>query len=154
MYGLDHAGIIGFSGFFLKGDLSHLDIKIPVYAYWLFQAAFAIAMATIVSGAVAERMRFTPYILFSLVATVVIYPVAGHWVWSSGGWLNKLGMLDFAGSAVVHSLGGWASLAAVLVLGPRTGKFTKTGGGQRTAGPQSALGGNGGLHSVVWLVWF
>lgn len=119
MYGLDKAGVIGWSGFFLKGDMEHLGLKIPVYAFWLFQAAFAIAMATIVSGAVAERMKFMPYLIFSLVATAVIYPIAGHWVWASGGWLNSLGMLDFAGSAVVHSLGGWASLAAVLVLGPR-----------------------------------
>ncbi len=125
MYGLDKAGIIGVSGFMLTGDLTHLGLKIPVYAFWLFQAAFAIAMATIVSGAVAERMKFAPYIVFSFLATVIIYPLAGHWVWSSAGWLNQLGMQDFAGSAVVHSLGGWASLAAVMVLGPRSGKYNK-----------------------------
>ncbi|MEM5769348.1 MAG: ammonium transporter, partial [Bacillota bacterium] len=84
MYGLDKASFVGTSGFFLQGDFAHLGLKIPVYAFWLFQAAFAIAMATIVSGAVAERMKFAPYIVFSLLATVVIYPVAGPWVWSSG----------------------------------------------------------------------
>lgn len=94
MYGLDAAGIIGLSGFFLQGDWSHLGLKIPHYAFWLFQAAFAIAVPTIVSGAVAERMKFAPYMLFSLLATVIIYPIAGHWIWSADGWLNKLGMLD------------------------------------------------------------
>lgn len=152
MYGLDVAGVIGISGFFLKGDLNHLDLKIPVYAYWLFQAAFAIAMATIVSGAVAERMKFAPYIVFSFIATVVIYPIAGHWVWSSGGWLYNLGMMDFAGSAVVHSLGGWASLAAVLVLGPRTGKYTKDGGVNVLPGHNLPLAALGAF--ILWFGWF
>lgn len=152
MYGLDQAGIIGWSGFFLKGDMAYLGLKIPVYAYWLFQAAFAIAMATIVSGAVAERMKFMPYLVFSLVATSFIYPIAGHWVWSSGGWLGKLGMLDFAGSAVVHSLGGWASLAAVLVLGPRTGKFGKDGVVHVLPGHNLPLAALGAF--LLWFGWF
>lgn len=152
MYGLDQAGIIGFSGFFLKGDMNHLGLKIPIYAYWLFQAAFAIAMATIVSGAVAERMKFAPYIVFSFMATVIIYPLAGHWVWSSEGWLNKLGMLDFAGSAVVHSLGGWASLAAVLVLGPRTGKYNKDGSMNIIPGHNLPLAALGAF--ILWFGWF
>jgi len=152
MYGVDKAGLIGWSGFFLKGDFTYLGLKIPLYAYWLFQAAFAIAVATIVSGAVAERMKFAPYIVFSLLATVVIYPVAGHWVWGSGGWLNKLGMLDFAGSAVVHSLGGWASLAAVLVLGPRTGKFGKDGAVHVLPGHNLPLAALGAF--LLWFGWF
>ncbi len=152
MYGLDKAGIIGFSGFFLQGNMDHLGLKIPVYAYWIFQAAFAIAMATIVSGAVAERMKFAPYIVFSFMATVVIYPMAGHWVWSSDGWLNKLGMLDFAGSAVVHSLGGWASLAAVLALGPRTGKFNKDGSMNIMPGHNLPLAALGAF--ILWFGWF
>ncbi|MBP2650191.1 MAG: nrgA 3 [Firmicutes bacterium] len=152
MYGIDQAGIIGSSGFFLKGDMSHLGLHIPVTAYWLFQGAFAIAMATIVSGAVAERMKFAPYIVFSLAATVLIYPIAGHWVWSSGGWLNKIGMLDFAGSAVVHSLGGWASLAAVLVLGPRTGKFAKDGSVNVLPGHNLPLAALGAF--ILWFGWF
>ena len=127
MYGADKFGMIGTSGFFLQGDFSHLGLKIPIYSFWLFQAAFAIAMATIISGAVAERMKFSPYLVFSLIATVFIYPLAGHWVWSPDGWLNKIGMLDFAGSAVVHSLGGWGALAAALVLGPRSGKYNRDG---------------------------
>ncbi|MDR3563825.1 MAG: ammonium transporter [Negativicutes bacterium] len=152
MYGLDKAGIIGISGFFLKGDLSHLGLRIPIYAYWLFQAAFAIAMATIVTGAVAERMKFSPYIVFSFVAAVIIYPMAGHWVWSADGWLNKLGMLDFAGSAVVHSLGGWASFAAVLVLGPRTGKYTKSGAVNVLPGHNLPLAALGAF--ILWVGWF
>ncbi|MCG9966709.1 ammonium transporter [Pelotomaculum terephthalicicum JT] len=127
MYGLDRAGVFGSSGFLIGGDLSHIQLRIPIYAYWLFQAAFAMAMASIVSGAVAERMKYGPYIIYTAVATALIYPIAGHWVWGVNGWLGKLGMLDFAGSAVVHAVGGWSALAAVLVLGPRTGKYNKDG---------------------------
>ncbi|MCL6639531.1 MAG: ammonium transporter [Firmicutes bacterium] len=127
MYGLDRAGLFGSSGFFIGGDLSHIQYRVPIYAYWLFQAAFAMAMASIVSGAVAERMKFGPYIIYTALAAGLIYPVAGHWVWGVDGWLGKLGMLDFAGSAVVHAVGGWSALAAVLVLGPRTGKYNEDG---------------------------
>ncbi|MFZ5596060.1 MAG: ammonium transporter [Bacillota bacterium] len=127
MYGLDRAGIIGCSGFFLAGGTDHISLKVPVYAYFIFQAAFAMAVASIVSGAVAERMKFSTYMIFTVIVTGVIYPVAGHWVWGAGGWLLKLGMLDFAGSAAVHAVGGWCSLAAVLVLGPRIGKYDEDG---------------------------
>jgi len=127
MYGLDRAGFFGSTGFFMDGDLNHIQLRIPVYAYWLFQAAFAMAMASIVSGAVAERMKYGPYIIYTALATALIYPIAGHWVWGVNGWLGKLGMMDFAGSAVVHAVGGWSALAAVLVLGPRTGKYNKDG---------------------------
>ncbi len=127
MYGADQAGLFGSSGFFIGGDLSHIKLNIPIYAYWIFQAAFAMAMASIVSGAVAERMKFGPYIIYTALAAGLIYPVAGHWVWAVGGWLGKMGMMDFAGSSVVHAVGGWSALAAVLVLGPRTGKFKEDG---------------------------
>lgn len=152
MYGADKAGLIGVTGFLVQGDFTHLGLKIPIYAFWLFQATFAIAMATIVSGAVAERMKFAPYIIFSLLATVLIYPLAGHWVWNSGGWLNKLGMLDFAGSAVVHSLGGWAALAAVLVLGPRAGKINKDGSINVMPGHNLPLAALGAF--ILWFGWF
>lgn len=152
MYGVDKFSMIGVSGFFLQGDFSYLGLRIPIYAFWLFQATFAIAMATIVSGAVAERMKFSPYLVFSLIATVVIYPLAGHWVWSSGGWLNQLGMLDFAGSAVVHSLGGWSALAAVLVLGPRSGKFNKDGSMNVMPGHNLPLAALGAF--ILWFGWF
>jgi len=127
MYGADQAGLFGSSGFFISGDLSHIKLNIPIYAYWIFQAAFAMAMASIVSGAVAERMKFGPYMIYTALAAGLIYPVAGHWVWGTGGWLAQMGMLDFAGSSAVHAVGGWSALAAVLVLGPRTGKFNKDG---------------------------
>lgn len=123
MYGMNQAGLFGTTGFFLSGNLGHIKLSIPIQAYWIFQAAFAIAMASIVSGAVAERMKYGPYILYTALAAAIIYPVAGHWVWGVGGWLNNMGMLDFAGSAVVHSVGGWSALAAVLALGPRTGRY-------------------------------
>ncbi len=127
MFGLDRAGIFGSSGFFLGGDLSHIQLRVPVYAYWIFQAAFAMAVASIVSGAVAERMKFKTYMIYTVLVTGLIYPISGHWVWGSGGWLASLGMLDFAGSAVVHAVGGWSALAAVLVLGPRAGKYDQDG---------------------------
>lgn len=152
MYGVDKAGLIGLSGFFLEGDLSHLKLGIPIYAYWLFQAAFAVAVATIVSGAVAERMKFGPYIIFSLIATALIYPVAGHWVWSSNGWLAQMGMLDFAGSSAVHAVGGWASLAAVLVLGPRIGKYNKDGSANAIQGHNIPLAALGAF--MLWFGWF
>ena len=138
--------------FFLQGDFSHLGLKIPIYAFWLFQAAFAIAMATIISGAVAERMKFSPYLVFSLIATVFIYPLAGHWVWSPDGWLNKIGMLDFAGSAVVHSLGGWGALAAALVLGPRSGKYNRDGSMNVMPGHNLPLAALGAF--ILWFGWF
>lgn len=127
MYGLDRSGLFGSTGFFITGDLGHIKLQIPIYAYWLFQAAFAVAMASIVSGAVAERMKFAPYIIYTALAAGIIYPVAGHWVWGSGGWLAQLGMMDFAGSAVVHAVGGWSSLAAVAVLGARSAKYNEDG---------------------------
>ena len=152
MYGADKFGMIGTSGFFLQGDFSHLGLKIPINAFWLFQAAFAIAMATIISGAVAERMKFSPYLVFSLIATVFIYPLAGHWVWSPDGWLNKIGMLDFAGSAVVHSLGGWGALAAALVLGPRSGKYNRDGSMNVMPGHNLPLAALGAF--ILWFGWF
>lgn len=152
MYGLGKAGIFGTTGAFLSGDFSHLGLKIPLYAYWIFQAAFAIAVATIVSGAVAERMKFGPYMLFSLLATAVIYPVAGHWVWNPDGWLAQLGMMDFAGSAAVHAVGGWASLAAVLVLGPRKGKYNKDGSPNVIPAHNLPLAALGAF--MLWFGWF
>ena len=152
MYGLDKAGIFGTTGFFIGGDLSHIQLRIPIYAYWIFQAAFAMAMASIVSGAVAERMKFSPYIIYTILATGLIYPIAGHWVWGVDGWLNKLGMLDFAGSAVVHAVGGWSSLAAVLVLGPRVGKYNEDGSINVMA-PHNLLLAFLGTY-LLWFGWF
>jgi Amt family ammonium transporter len=123
MYGLDKFGVFGTTGFFAIGDMSNLpfikQFGLPVEVYWMFQAAFAVAVATIVSGAVAERMKFTPYIIFSFVATALIYPIAGHLIWNPGGIFAKMGILDFAGSAAVLKSCTAGIIAAVLVLGPR-----------------------------------
>lgn len=127
MHGKDISGFIGTSGFMLGGDLSHIDLTISHDTFWLFQCAFVIAVISIVSGAVAERINFHAYILYTIAMTGLIYPIAGHWVWSTGGWLGKLGMIDFAGSAVIHALGGFAALAAALFIGPRIGKFADNG---------------------------
>ncbi len=152
MYGLDKAGLFGTSGFFMEGNLEHIQLRVPIYAYWLFQAAFAMAMASIVSGAVAERMRFSPYIIYTVLAAGLIYPLAGHWVWAAGGWLYNLGMLDFAGSAVVHAVGGWSALAAVMVLGPRTGKYNEDGSMNVLPAHNLHLAFLGTF--ILWFGWF
>ena len=156
MYGLDKFGVIGTTGFLLKGAMKNLDVLtkngLPVEAYWMFQAAFAVAVATIVSGAVAERMKFIPYIVFSFIATALIYPVAGHLIWNPGGIFARMGMLDFAGSAAVHAVGGWASLAAVMVLGPRIGKYKKDGSVNVISGHSMPLAALGAF--ILWFGWF
>lgn len=153
MYGADRMGLFGSSGFLFSGNgLVPAGTRVAPYAYWLFQAAFAVAVATIVSGAVAERMKFGPYIIFSFLATAVVYPIAGHWVWGQGGWLNRMGMLDFAGSSVVHAAGGWAALAAILVLGPRIGKYNKDGSPNVIPGHNIPLAALGAF--ILWVGWF
>lgn len=152
MYGLDVGHFVGWSNFFVSGSVEHLNLNIPVEAFWLFQAGFAMAMATIISGAVAGRMKFAPYIVFSVLASILIYPISGHWVWSSEGWLNRLGMIDFAGSAAVHALGGWGSLAAVLVLGPRFGKYNADGSDNVIPGHNLPLAALGAF--LLWFGWF
>lgn len=152
MYGLDKAGVFGTSGFFLNGDFSHLGLDIPIYAYWIFQAAFALAVASIVSGAVAERMKFAPYIVYTAAACAVIYPVAGHWIWSAEGWLYQMGMMDFAGSTAVHAVGGWSALAAVLVLGPRIGKYNSDGSVNVLPAHNMHLAALGAF--ILWFGWF
>lgn len=152
MYGLDRAGVFGASGFFLGGNLDHIQLRIPLYAFWLFQAAFAMAVASIISGTVAERMKFAPYMVFTFICTAVIYPVAGHWIWGSGGWLAEMGMLDFAGSAAVHAVGGMAALAAVLVLGPRKGKYNPDGTVNVIPAHNMHLAFLGTF--ILWVGWF
>jgi len=124
---------------------------VPFYAKFLFQLVFAGTAATIVSGAVAERVKFISFILFSFVIVGLIYPITGHWVWG-GGWLQKLGMWDFAGSTVVHSVGGWAALAGVLLLGPRLGKYREDGAVRPIFGHNMSTTALGVL--VLWFGWF
>jgi ammonium transporter, Amt family len=151
MYGTDLLGIVGISGFLLTGDLSHLDLTISIDAFWLFQGAFVIAVISIVSGAVAERINFRAYLLFVIIMTAFIYPIAGHWVWG-GGWLGKLGMQDFAGSAVIHALGGFAALAAAILVGPRKGKFTAEGFSSVALPSNLPLASVGAF--LLWFGWF
>lgn len=125
--------------------------SVPLFAKFFFQLVFAGTAATIVSGAVAERIKFLSFIVFSFVIVGFIYPVVGHWIWG-GGWLAKKGMWDFAGSAVVHSVGGWAALAGVIVLGPRLGKFTKAGKVNPIPGHNMSTATLGAL--ILWLGWF
>lgn len=124
---------------------------VPLLAKFFFQLVFCGTAATIVSGAVAERIKYKSFILFSFVMTMLIYPIVGHWVWG-GGWLAKLGMWDFAGSTVVHSVGGWAALAGILVLGPRFGKYTNGGTINPIPGHNLSLATIGTF--VLWLGWF
>ncbi|RAP75430.1 ammonium transporter [Paenibacillus montanisoli] len=152
MYGKDAGGLIGTTGFLLNGDLSHIAINISHETYWLFQCAFVIAVISIVSGAVAERIHFRAYILYAIAMTGLIYPVAGHWVWAVGGWLGKLGMIDFAGSAVIHALGGFAALAAAIFIGPRIGKFTPDGKSNIVPPSNLPLASVGAF--ILWFGWF
>ncbi len=98
---------------------------VPLEAKFFFQLVFAATTATIVSGAMAERTKFTSYMIYSFIVSLVIYPISGHWIWG-GGWLASKGFWDFAGSTVVHSLGGWLSLIGALIIGPRLGKYDST----------------------------
>ncbi|MGF1536249.1 MAG: ammonium transporter [Elainellaceae cyanobacterium] len=148
--------IAGGWAWFLSGDagsygLEPFPIGLPVSVFFLFQVAFAGTAATIVSGAVAERIHFISFLVFSLVLTGLIYPICGHWVWSSNGWLTNAGFIDFAGSTVVHSVGGWAALIGAVILGPRIGKYQD---GQPTAlpGHNLSLATLGGL--ILWVGWF
>lgn len=116
-----------------------------------FQTVFAATAATIVSGAIAERTKFTTYLIFSAVMTVLIYPISGHWVWQGSGWLTELGFIDFAGSTVVHSVGGWAALVAAFLVGPRIGKYTN-GKSNAIQGHNLLIGALGIF--ILWLGWF
>ena len=154
MFGADRMGLFGTSGFFLSvGDPSTQE-GLWQMAFWMFQVVFAATAATIVSGAMAERTKFSGYLIYSAVVTALIYPVVGHWIWG-GGWLSKLGMVDFAGSSVVHSVGGWAALAGAVVLGPRLGKYARNGKRKVSRAlpghsiPLAALG-----VFILWFGWF
>ncbi|MDC3417320.1 ammonium transporter [Aquibacillus salsiterrae] len=151
MWGADAFGLIGTNGFTLSGDLSHLKLNVSLDTFWLFQAAFVIAVISIVSGAVAERINFRAYLLYIVLMTAIIYPIAGHWVWG-GGFLGQLGMVDFAGSAVIHGLGGFAALAAAIFIGPRKGKFTQNGTSAIALPSNLPLASVGAF--LLWFGWF
>ena len=116
--------MFGVDAFFLTGATAQVSEGLSTFTTWMFHVVFAATAATIVSGAVAERTQFKAYLIYSVFITALIYPVVGRWIWG-GGWLSDLGFVDFAGSTVVHSVGGWAGLAGAFVLGPRFGKYVK-----------------------------
>jgi len=154
MFGLDSGGFFGTSGFALGAAPTGWD-----YTFWFFQSVFAATAATIVSGGMAERTKFGTYVVISLVISAVIYPISGHWAWGSlwlgddgAGWLEGLGFCDFAGSSVVHSVGGWIALAGALVLGPRIGKYSEDGKAKAIPGHNIPLAGLGVF--ILWFGWF
>ena len=166
MFGTSYNGFFGTDLFFFKTD------KSEYMTYFVFQAMFVATAATIISGAVAERMKFNGYLIMTILATGIIYPIVGHWAWSSSylskydtvdqllaitgtvkttGWLSDLGFVDFAGSTIVHSVGGWIALAAVIILGPRIGKYSDANKGKFTGSsfPLAVLG-----TLILWFGWF
>lgn len=153
MFGTDTLALFGD---FTTAD-THLN-EAKDYAFFLFQAMFVGTAATIVAGAVAERMRFRAYLYISALISCIIYPVSGHWAWGSalvggdGGWLEQKGFIDFAGSTVVHSVGGWVALAGAIALGPRIGRFTRDGRVQDIPGHNLVLSTLGVF--LLWFGWF
>tara|TARA_B100001248_G_scaffold260198_1_gene247787 strand:+ start:655 stop:2805 length:2151 start_codon:yes stop_codon:yes gene_type:complete len=166
MFGKSFNGLFGTDLFFFK------TTNAEYMTYFVFQAMFVATAATIVSGAVAERMKFNGYLIITLLATGIIYPIVGHWAWSSSylnnidasrqllvvtgqikstGWLTDIGFVDFAGSTIVHSVGGWIAFAAVIILGPRIGKYSEANKGKFTGSsfPLAVLG-----TLILWFGWF
>ena len=139
----------GTSGFFLVGAESGADV--PLWAFWLFQAAFCGAAATIVAGGMAERMKFPAYLAYSFIISSFIYPVVGHWTWG-GGWLAQLDFFDFAGSTVVHLTGGATALVGAMILGPRLGRFNADGSSNPIPGHSVPLASLGVF--ILWFGWF
>mgnify|MGYP000983734767 FL=1 len=153
MMGLDQGGFIGLSNFNLSDWTPATDEGLWGYTFWFFQCVFAATATTIVSGAIAERTKFIAYLIASVAITGLIYPVSGHWIWG-GGWLSQLEapMIDFAGSTVVHSVGGWVALAGALLMGPRIGKYSPDGKSRAIPGHNMALVALGVF--ILWFGWF
>jgi Amt family ammonium transporter len=150
--GADYAAMNPFSSSVYQGVYGAINwTPVPLWAKFFFQLVFAGTAATIVSGAVAERIKFKSFLLFSFLLIAFCYPITGHWIWG-GGWLGAGNFRDFAGSTVVHSVGGWAALAGVLVLGPRIGKYGKDGRVNPIPGHNMTSAALGVL--ILWLGWF
>jgi Amt family ammonium transporter len=159
MFGMSN-GWTGFSHFFVNFDNTGIDGQWG-FTFWLFQVVFAATAATIVSGAMAERTKFVGYLVYSFFISLLIYPIFGHWAWGNlfhsenatgGAWLANRGFIDFAGSTVVHSVGGWAALAGAIVLGPRLGKYGKDGKPRAIPGHSLTLAALGVF--ILFLGWF
>ena len=151
-FGLMHGANNGFIGGLHLFDWSFIgDSNVPAECTLIFQTVFCATAATIVSGGMAERTKFSMYVLISIIISVIIYPIEGHWTWG-GGWLSELGFHDFAGSTVVHSCGGVIALAGAMVLGPRIGKYSKTGESRAIPGHNLTFGALGVF--LLWFGWF
>ena len=146
MYGADF-GLLGWSGFGFIGE----DSNIPAECTFIFQTVFCATAATIVSGAMAERTKFSMYFVYSMLISAFVYPIEGHWSWG-GGWLSEMGFHDFAGSTVVHLCGGALALAGAIVLGPRIGKYDKNGKSRAIPGHNLVLCALGVF--CLWVGWF
>lgn len=151
MYGAGNAFIGDFSLFAFSPESDGYTAGYSDYADLMFQTVFAATAATIVSGAMAERTKFSAYLIFTVVITLIIYPVSGHWTWG-GGWLDQLGFVDFAGSTIVHSVGAWIGLAGAMILGPRLGKYGKDGKAKAIPGHNIGFGALGVF--ILWFGWF
>ncbi|MFP4330029.1 MAG: ammonium transporter [Alkalispirochaetaceae bacterium] len=156
MYGGSIGGFLGGNAFFLNYTPATLegygvDSMSAIYRDWWFQVVFAATAATIVSGAMAERTKFSGYLIYSVFVSAIIYPISGHWVWG-GGWLGSMGFHDFAGSSIVHSVGGWLALVGAIVLGARKGKYVKVNG---KVSVKAIQGHNMPLAALgVFILWF
>ncbi|AFZ46635.1 ammonium transporter [Cyanobacterium stanieri PCC 7202] len=157
MYGNSDNGFIGLAGFFFDGvngepyGLDPYPEAVPPAIEFLFQVAFAATAATIVSGAVAERIKFDAFLIFSVLLVGISYPITGYWTWGEG-WLDGLGFADFAGSTIVHSVGGWAALTGAIILGPRQGKYSSDGRVNAIPGHNMSIATLGCL--ILWIGWF
>ncbi len=153
MYGGGESGLFGEFAVWSPAETAGADVATgqPTAASWFFQMVFVATAASVVSGALAERVKFWPFAIFVVVLTGFLYPIIGHWTWG-GGWLSQLGFTDFAGSTIVHSVGGWAALAGIMLLGSRRGRFDNDGRPQILAPsslPMVTLG-----TFILWLGWF
>lgn len=150
MFGTDIMGLIGAPDLFIQSDYG-AEGSYPSMAYVLFQTVFCASAATIVSGAMAERTKFSAYVIYSIIICALIYPISGHWIWG-GGWLSDLGFHDFAGSTAVHMVGGLAALMGAWIVGPRIGKYDKDGKSHAIPGHSLTLGALGVF--ILWFGWF
>lgn len=152
MFGESLGGFVGITGF-----IDPTNLKIGAFealspsVFIFFQTVFCATAATIVSGAMAERTKFSAYLVYTLIISLVIYPISGHWIWG-GGFLSQMGFIDFAGSTAVHSVGGWAALMGAITLGPRIGKYNADGSANAIPGHNIPLGTLGVF--ILWFCWF
>ena len=150
MFGTDIGGFIGLPDFFIQGDYG-VEGGYTSFAYVIFQTVFCATAATIVSGAMAERTKFSSYLMYSFLISAIVYPISGHWIWG-GGWLSELGFHDFAGSTAVHMVGGVSALIGAKILGPRIGKYDKNGEPKAIPGHSLTLAALGVF--ILWFAWF